>query len=524
MPLDPKTLPEDAETLRKIVVDLAGQLDRESTEKNKYRDLIRELLEAQRTRKSEQLSKQQAELFESAWRAQNPEEQSAAGSGDDDFGEPAARAGTPGEPQGGKKRSGRHPLAKHLKRERVVHDLTDAEKHCAGCGKDLRLIAEETSERYEYIPASLKVIEDVCRKYACNCTVRTASKPAQPIEKSTAGASLLAQVIVAKWADHQPLHRQEQMFARHGAEISRKTMGGWMAQCAGLLEALWGAAKKDLFGSHVIGTDDTGVKVLDRRLEFARTGRIWPYVGDARHPVIVYDYTPTRARAGPAKFLEGYRGHLQADAYSVYDAFFKPGRGLIEVGCWMHARRYAFKALESDEARMGPLLHLIGRLYAVEERARKLALTADQRLALRRRVSAAVAEKLHRYLLKLREEVLPKSPPGAAVRYALNQWEALTRFLEDGELEIDNGATERANRDIAVGRGNWTFFGSDQGGRTAAVLRTFIASCKRCAVEPFAWFTDVLSRIADHPVNRLTELLPHNWKPIAPVAGLNSRS
>jgi hypothetical protein len=220
----------------------------------------------------------------------------------------------------------------------------------------------------------------------------------------------------------------------------------------------------------VIGTDDTGVKVLDRRLEFARTGRIWPYVGDARHPVIVYDYTPTRARAGPAKFLEGYRGHLQADAYSVYDAFFQSGRGLIEVGCWMHARRYAFKALESDEARMGPVLHLIGRLYAVEDRARQLALTAEQRLALRRRVSSPLIGKLHKYLLKLKDEVLPKSPAAAAVRYALNQWEALTRFLEDGELAIDNGATERANRDIAVGRGNWTFFGSDRGGRTAAVL------------------------------------------------------
>ena len=138
----------------------------------------------------------------------------------------------------------------------------------------------------------------------------------------------------------------------------------------------------------MIGTDDTSVKVLDRKLPFARTGRIWPYVGDAHHPVIVYDYTPTRARAGPAKFLEGYKGYLQADAYSVYDAFFKPERGLTEVGCWMHARRYLFKALESDEPHMGPALHLIARLYAVEERAKALSLSAEQRLALRQRVSA----------------------------------------------------------------------------------------------------------------------------------------
>jgi transposase len=183
----------------------------------------------------------------------------------------------------------------------------------------------------------------------------------------------------------------------------------------------------------------------------------------------------------------------------------------------MHARRYAFKALESDEARMGPLLHLIARLYAVEQSARQLRLTPEQRLELRRRVSLPLMDKLHHYLLKLKQEVLPKSPAGAAVRYSLNQWRALTRYLEDGELEIDNGATERASRDIAVGRGNWTFFGSDRGGRTAAVLRTFIASCKRCGVEPFAWYRDVLSRIADHPVHRLAELLPHNWKPLTPA-------
>jgi transposase len=512
VPLDPKNLPQDADTLRKIVVDLAEQLDRSLAEQNKYQSLLRELLEAQRSRKSEQLTKEQLALFEVAWQAQNPASQSDEDDDEDDI---------DGSPQGGqrpdqtqqKKRSGRQALARHLVRERIVHDLAEAEKHCDCCGRDLRLIEEETSERYEYIPASVKVIEDVRRKYACECTIRTAGKPAQPIEKSTASASLLAQVIVAKWADHQPLHRQEKMFARHGVTISRKTMGGWMAQCAKLLDPLYREMKKELFGSKVIGTDDTSVKVLDRKLPFARIGRIWPYVGDAHHPVIVYDYTPTRSRAGPAKFLEGYKGYLQADAYSVYDAFFKGERGMIEVGCWMHARRYVYKALESDQ-RMGPALHLIARVYAVEDRAKALALSPEQRLGLRKRVSVRLMERLHKYLMGLKQDVLPKSPSGAAVRYALNQWEALTRFLEDGDLEIDNGASERANRDIALGRGNWTFFGSDNGGRTAAVLRSFIASCKRSGVEPFAWFRNVLSRIASHPITQLTELLPHNWKPI----------
>ena len=515
MPIDPDSLPRDANALRKIVLDLAEQLDRAFTEQHKYQNLLRELLEAQRNRKSEQLSKEQLALFETAWQARNPEEESAAEEDDDDT-DNDAEAGRKPDPTQKKKRGGRQPLARHLSRERIVHDLAESEKHCAGCGKDLRLIEEETSERYDYIPASLRVIQDVCLKYACDCTVKTASKPPQPIEKSTAGASLLAQVIVAKWADHQPLHRQEKMWERHGVEISRKTMGGWLAECAALLDPLYQSMKKELLGSKVIGTDDTGVKVLDRKLPFARIGRIWPYVGDSYHPVIVYDYTPTRSRAGPAKFLEGYKGYLQADAYSVYDAFFKPERGMTEVGCWMHARRYCIKALESDEQGMGPALHLIARLYAVEERAK--ALSAGQRLTLRQRVSARLMGKLHQYLLELQPEVLPKSPSAAAVRYALNQWAALTRFLEDGELEIDNGATERANRDIAIGRGNWTFFGSDNGGKTAAVLRSFIASCKRCGVEPFAWFQDVLARIPAHSVNRLSELMPHNWKPLASLA------
>jgi len=505
--IDPNTLPKDIDVLHKIVLDLCEQLKHESAEKDKYRSLLRELLEAQRNRKSEQLSKDQLALFEELWKASHPEEvieEPATAEAEGDQKPPEAPV---------QKRSGRQPLARHLVRERIVHDLAEAEKHCDGCGKDLHLIAEETSERYEYIPASLKVIEDVRLKYACDCTVKTADKPPQPIEKSTAGASLLAQVIVAKFADHQPLHRQEKIFERNGVEISRKTMGGWMPVVAELLDPLYQASKKVLFESKVIGTDDTGVKVLDPRLSFARTGRIWPYVGDADHPVVVYDYTATRGRDGPAKFLEGYTGYLQADAYSVYDAFFKPARGLTEVGCWMHARRYFFKALESDQQHMGPALHLIGRLYSVEDRARGL--TGEERLELRRRLSAPVMDKLHQYLLEIREEVLPKSPSGVAVRYALNQWQALTRFLEDGDLEIDNGATERANRDIAIGRGNWTFFGSDNGGKTAAVLLSFIAMCKRNAVEPFAWFRNVLSRVATHPINRIEELLPHNWKALA---------
>ena len=275
----------------------------------------------------------------------------------------------------------------------------------------------------------------------------------------------MAQVIVAKWADHQPLHRQEKMFERHGVTISRKTMGGWMAQCAKLLDPLYQAMKKELFGSKVIGTDDTSVKVLDRKLPFARIGRIWPYVGDAHHPVIVYDYTPTRSRAGPAKFLEGYKGYLQADAYSVYDAFFK-ARTRNDRGRVLDARPKVFL----QGVGIGPAHGTGAASDRTPVRGGGSRQSADAVGGAKAGIAPAayrlrLMEKLHQYLLEMQQEVLPKSPSGAAVRYALNQWEALTRFLEDGDLEIDNGATERANRDIALGRGNWTFFGSDNGGR-----------------------------------------------------------
>jgi transposase len=507
---DPKHRPDDPKVLQQMVLDLIAQLDRESTERKKIEALLQELLDARRNRKSEQLSADQLALFAAAWQARQAEAETPAKPGGSDDDDPDA---TPGSGESApKKRSGRQPLPRHLKRERIVHDLADAEKHCASCHQDLRPIGEESSERYEYIPAQLKVVEDVCKKYACACTVRTATKLPQPIEKSTAGASLLAQVIVAKTADHVPLHRQEKIFERHGVDISRKTMGGWLAQCADLLKLLYGSAKEVLFQSKVIGTDDTGVKVLDVKLPFARTGRIWPYYGDRDHPVILYDYTATRERAGPEEFLQGYRGYLQADAYGGYDAFFKdPARGLIEVGCWAHARRYYHRALDSDQPRMGPALLLIAQLYRVEKHARPL--TAEDRLRLRQLESKPILGKLHNYLLEIQAQVLPKSPEGRAVRYTLKNWTALNRYCEDGDLEIDNNATERSIRGVAVGRHNWVFFGSDEGGRTGAVLRSFVSSCQRVGVDPFAWFKDVLSRIADHPVTRLAELLPHHWVP-----------
>lgn len=499
MPVDPTTLPQDAETLRKIVVDLTAQLDRSER-------LLRQLLSARSGRRSEQLSREQLALFAAELGVTLPEADERAEDNGDDPPSGASSGNQPAAPRG------RKPLPRHLKRERVEHDLADEEKHCGECGEDLRRIGEEISERYEYIPAQMKVIEDACLKYACACRVKTAEKPAQPIEKSTAGASVLAQVIVGKLADHLPLHRQAKMFRRHGVELSEQTMCDWMRQSAALLEPLYQRLKRYVLASKVVGTDDTPVKVLDRRLPHARKGRIWPYVGDREHRAVVYDYTATRERAGPEEFLKQYRGHLQADAYVAYDSFFtKPERGMVEVGCWAHARRHVHQALESDPSRMRTVLLMIAGLYRVEKLAREQGLTGEDLRLVREQGARPALETLHEYLLGIREGLLPKSEAGQAVNYILKNWAALTRYCGDPDLSIDNNHTERSLRGWAVGRNNWTFFGSDRGGRTAAVLRSFVASCELIHVDPFAWFHDVLGRIAGHSIQQLDQLLPHAW-------------
>lgn len=506
VPVDPNSLPHDPEILKQMLVDLTQQLD-------KTQRLLRQLLTAKSGPRSEQLSDDQLRLFAQQLSTDIPTTADAEEPEDSDD-DPSSTAGNQGEEN---KPRGRRQLPSHLKRERVVHDLPENEKHCAGCDEDLRHIGEEVSERYEYIPAQMLVIEDACKKYACSCTVRTAVKPVQPIEKSTAGASLMAHVIVSKVADHLPVHRQAKMLRRFGVEIADQTMCGWMRQSAELLAPLYERLKMFVLESKVVGTDDTPVKVLDRRLPQTRKGRLWPYVGDRDHPAIIYDYTPTRERAGPERFLKTYRGYLQADAYVAYDSFFTdPERGMVEVGCWAHARRHVHQALDTDSARMGAVLAYIAQLYAVEKRARLSGVRGEQLRLLREQVSRPVLEQLHAYLLRIREELLPKSEAGQAVAYVLKNWAALTRYLEDGDLSIDNNHTERSLRAIAVGRNNWVFLGSDRGGKTMAVLRSFVASCELAKVDPFEWFRDVLSRIPTQSIQQLDALLPHAWATARP--------
>lgn len=286
-----------------------------------------------------------------------------------------------------------------------------------------------------------------------------------------------------------------------------------MRQSAELLEPLYKSLKEFVLSSKVAGTDDTPVRVLDRNLKgTTRKGRFWPYHGDRDHPGVVFDFTPTRERAGPENFLENYRGYLQADAYVVYDSFFTaPERGLVEVACWAHTRRHFHQALDTDAARMGVALAYITKLYAVEKTARDSGITGDDLRLLRQNVALPVLAALREYLEKIGGEVLPKSEAGKAVAYALNNWRALTRYVEDGHLPIDNNHTERSLRGIAVGRNNWLFVGSDRGGKTMAILRSFVSTCELVKIDPFSWFQDVLSRIGEQSLQKLDELLPPRW-------------
>ncbi len=404
------------------------------------------------------------------------------------------------EPAPRKKGHGRRRLPDDLVRERIVHDLSEPEKICPCCQTPRVLIGEELSEQLDYRPAKLFVRQHARQKYACPACARAAAKPltsldagesaassaapsigssvvviaampAQPIERGLPGPGLLAHVITSKYADHLPLNRQEAMLARNGVVLSRSTLCDWMAAAAELLRPLYDAMLGDILLSRVIQTDETRVPVQDPELDKTKSGRLWVYVGDRGHPSTVYDYRPNKARDGPADVLKNYRGFLQADAASVFDGLYDPA-AITEVGCQAHARRHFHDARVSDPARSSRALAHIAGLYAVEDEASRLIaegkLTGDEadavRLRLRREKTRPKLAAFAAWLEAESESVLPKSPIAQAIAYSRRHWQALVRFTEHGFLNIDNNASERALRAVAVGRKNWLFAGSDQGG------------------------------------------------------------
>jgi transposase len=411
---------------------------------------------------------------------------------------------------------GRRKLPADLPRERIEHDLSTAEKLCPCCQTPRVRIGAEISERLDYTPAVLKVIEHVRPKYICRkCAgeVAIASLLPEPIEKGLAAPGLLAHVIVSKFADHLPLYRQQKIFARSGLDLPRSTLCDWLADCAGLLKPLYALMVKLVLEAKVIHTDDTPVRLLHP--DGPRTGRVWVYLGDVDHPYTVYEATSSRSRDGPQTFLRDFKGYLQADAFGGYDGIY--ARGVTEVACWAHARRKFVEAEGTDAVRAAEAIARIRLLYDIEDRARKL--SPAERAALRQREAVLVLQSLQHWLDQLQNQVLPKSPLGQALTYVRNQWAALNVYVTDGDLAIDNNAAERALRGTAIGRKNWLFFGSETGGQTAAVLMSFIATCQRHGINPWLYLKDALTRMPTCPAAEMASLLPNAWAKAQHAAG-----
>jgi transposase len=321
---------------------------------------------------------------------------------------------------------------------------------------------------------------------------------------------LLAFVLTAKYCDHLPLYRLENIFARQGLEISRSTLCGWVASASELLAPIFDDLRRSVLSSKVLHGDDTPVLCLENSHGGGRKqGYLWVYVGDRDE--VVYDFTLSRGRDGPNQFLREWKGKLQVDGHTSWEDLFARG-DVVEAGCWAHARRYFFDAAPSDTARATRMLALIQRMYAVEREAKDAELDADKRGDLRREQTRPILAEIRALLDELAPQALPKSDLGRAIGYANNQWNALVRFADDGELAIDNNSAERGMRDVAVGRKNWLFTGSPEGGRRAALLYSLINSCKLQKLDPFEYMRDVIDRVSTHPASRVAELTPRGWK------------
>ena len=406
----------------------------------------------------------------------------------------------------------RRPLPEQLPREQIVHENPCA---CPACGGELRALGEDVSEILEYVPGRFKVIRHVRPKLSCNAcqNIVQPAAPSRPIERGLAGPGLLAHVLVSKYSDHLPLYRQSQIFAREGIELDRSTLADWVGGASALLEPLVNAVGRYVLGTYKIHGDDTPVPVLCPGRRTTKEGRLWTYVRDDRPagsedpPAVFFRYSPDRKGERPRAHLANFIGVLQADAYAGFDRLY--GEKIKEAACWAHVRR---KFYDIHVSLASPIaleaLERIGRLYKIEEEIRGR--PPDERQAVRQARAGPELESLHEWLHKTVTTLSKKSELAKAIRYALSNWVALTRYRDDGRLEADNNAAERALRAVALGRKNWLFAGSDDGGERAAAIYTLIGTAKLNALDPEGYLRHVLERIADHPINKIDELLPWN--------------
>jgi transposase len=519
MAIDTSALPDDPAVLKQMIAELLRALRSARRDKEALQQRLDALLRRLHGPRPEPAHPQQPLLFPQVEAVPPPPTPAA---------EPPRQRGQSNRPHG------RRRPSRTLRQETRRYELTAAERLCPTCQHERHEMGVETTRQYDYKPAEVFVIEHQRVKYACpNCQgeVSIAAKPPQPIDRGLPGPGLLAQIIVDKYQDHVPLYRSEARFERLGVTLPRSTMCDWMAAAAALLTPLSVVLIQHVLGSKVLHTDDTTVPVRDETQSSHRYGRLWVYLGDAEHAGVVFDYTPTHARDGPATFLKDFRGYLQADAYSAYDGIYAGSAGgIVEVACWAHGRNKFRDAEATDPERALAAKAWVRRLYDVEDEAnaevaaqhRTGAAAAAVRLRLRQDKSVPLLTAFRQWLVAQQEQVLPKSLIAAAINYVLNQWQALVRYTTDGDLHIDNNISERTLKLVGIGRNNWLFVGSDAGGHTAAVLFSFTATCKFLKVDTFAYLRDVLGRLPTYPLDRLDDLLPHRWQPSPAVANAPS--
>jgi transposase len=413
-----------------------------------------------------------------------------------------------------KSRPSRKPLPAHLPREVVTH-LPDQDC-CPDCGGQLRNFGEDVAEILEYIPANFKVIRHVRPKFACKRCERVVEAPApsRTIERGLAGPGLLAHVLVAKYADHCPLFRQSEIYAREGVDLDRSTLAGWVGASSELLTPLVEALRRHVLSAAKIHADDTPVPVLAPGNGKTKIGRLWTYVRDERPagektaPAVWFAYSPDRKGEHPRQHLKNFKGALQADAYAGFHHLYEGG-SIYEVACWAHTRR---KFHDIHVVHASPItteaIRRIGALYGIEEEVRGK--PAELRREIRQARAKPLLDELRTWMEKSLRQLSAKSETAGAIRYALAHWRALTRYVDDGLLEIDNSAAERALRAVALGRKNYLFCGSNSGGERAAAIYSLVGTAKLNGMDPESYLRRVLIRIAEHPINRIDELLPWN--------------
>jgi transposase len=399
---------------------------------------------------------------------------------------------------------GRMKLPEHLERKEILIDVDGKE----GC----REIGREVTEELEYQPGKLYVNQFIRPKYvsADNMTILIAPMPDRPLPKAIAGPGLLAQIIIDKYVDHLPLHRQQQRFSREKINIPYSTISDWVSNTCKLITPLYDALQKEVLASNYLHADETPIKVLDKdKKGETHRGYFWVYHNSLQDTVL-FDYQPGRGREGPSEILKSFRGHLQTDGYAAYN-IFKEQKDVTLLHCMAHARRKFIEAEQNDAVRSRYALEQIQQLYIIERKATEEQLGDLDVLKLRQHEAVPILESLGKWMQQAYVEVLPKSAIGKALAYSIERWEQLTIYTTDGKLNIDNNPVERAIRPVAIGRKNYLFAGSHEAAQRSAMLYSLMGTCKLHGVNPFDWLKNVLEIIPKHPINKIQKLLPHNW-------------